>query len=382
MDWALFRRDRGAAFALILATLSACGDDGQRAAAPAAPAPTVIVAPVTARAVAATHSFIGRTQALRQVDLRARVTGFLAEIAFKEGENVAEGALLFRIDPAEFEAARAGAEARVARARATLTQAEAQLQRTATLAARGTTSEANLDDAKAAEAQARSDLAAAEADLRKADLDLGYTRIAAPIAGRIGAYSVDAGNLIGPDSGVLASIVDVDPIRVVFSITERDYLLVARSLQREGEVRAEDVSPRLRLATGEIHNEAGRFVFLDNRVDPATGTIRVFVEVPNAGGLLLPGQSVDVLLTPRAAEKRLVVAQRAIQRNQAGPFVLVVGADNRVSLRQVETGARDGADVVVASGLREGELVIVDGVQKVRPGAEVAPSRAADAAAR
>ena len=340
----------------------------------AAPAPAVTVAPVVSRPVASTLEFVGRTEAYREVELRARVIGFLLERGFEEGAEVSKGDILFQIDPAEYDAAVAAAGARVKRAEATLTEAGRNLKRAEALVKKGHLSQAELDEAVAKASQAEADLAGAEADLTSAELNLGYTRIVAPISGRIGDSRVDAGNLIGPDSGVLATIVDVDPIKVTFAITERE-MLNYKQAQQDSESRR--YTPTLRLANGTMLDEAGTITFLDNRADPMTGTIRLFAEFPNEAGLVVPGQFVNVVLVSTESRNMVVVPQSAVQTNQAGAFVLVVDQDNSVVSRSVVLGERTGADVVVTEGLSVGESVVVEGIQKVRPGAKVTPVQAA-----
>ncbi|UCH75075.1 MAG: efflux RND transporter periplasmic adaptor subunit [Rhodospirillales bacterium] len=358
----------------VLGTLIAFGPPATAQGNAAPPAPSVTVAPVISRPVASTLEFVGRTDAYREVDLRARVVGFLLERFFEEGAEVSQGQVLFQIDPAEYEAAAAAAAARIKRAEATLTEATRNLKRAETLVKRGHLSQAELDEAVAKAAQAEADLAGAKADLTTAELNLGYTRIVAPISGRIGKSRIDAGNLIGPDSGVLASIVDVDPIRVTFAITERE-MLDYKQAQQGSESRR--YTPTLRLANGSMLEEPGVITFLDNRADPMTGTIRLFAEFPNAEQLVLPGQFVSVVLVSAEPEEMIVVPQSAVQTNQAGAFVLVVDEDNSVSSRAVVLGERTDGDVVVTQGLVVGEMVVVEGIQKVRPGAKVTPVPAA-----
>jgi membrane fusion protein (multidrug efflux system) len=361
----------------VLALLTAASQETVAQTGGAAPAPAVTVAPVTSRPVSTTLEFVGRTQAYREVELRARVIGFLLSRGFEEGAEVSEGDLLFQIDPAEYEATVAAAGAGVKRAEATLTEAQRNLKRAETLVKRGHLSQAELDEAVAKASQAEADLAGAKADLTSVELDLGYTRIVAPISGRIGKSSIDAGNLIGPDSGVLATIVDVDPIKVTFAITERE-MLNYKQAQQSGESRR--YTPTLRLANGTMLEDGGTITFLDNRADPMTGTIRLFAEFPNESELVLPGQFVTVVLVSREPQTMIVVPQSAVQTNQAGAFVLVVDQDNSVLSRPVVLGERAGADVVVTEGLSVGETVIVEGIQKVRPGAKVTPVPAAGSA--
>lgn len=361
-----------ALLAIALGTALAACDDQQSATARAAGAPVaaVTVAPVTAAPVANSMDFIGQTEAHQKVDLRARVTGVLIKQAFKEGAVVEKDALLYEIDPSEFAAARDSAAAKVAGAKATIIEAERQLERYKVLVERGTSSEASLDEATAKEGLAKAELAAAQADLKRAELDVGYTKISAPLSGKIGRSSVDAGNLIGPDSDVLATVVAMDPIRVVFSVSEQQYLEYRRSVQ---ENRTIDFIPRIRLANSELYAHKGIWDFLDNQVDPDTGTIKLRLQFPNPDGLILPGQFVSVILESAEAKDQIVVPQASVQTNQSGPFVLVVDGDNKVELRTIKTAARTGTQIVVSDGLSEGEMIIVDGIQKVRPGATVNP---------
>ena len=359
------------------ALLAGCSGGGTPADEAPAPLPAVTVVPVTREAFAQSEEFVGKTEAFQSVEIRARVTGFLDGKDFSEGENIEKDALLYRIDPSEYDAAVAASNAGVERARAALTEAEQTLSRTRTLADKGTLSQANLDEATSAEARAEADLAAAEADLTSAKLNLGYTEIHSPIEGRIGASAVDVGNLIGPDSGVLATVIDLDPMRVTFSLAERLFLTVSGMID-SGDL--PDIVPRIRLANGEIYDGEGTIAFADNQVDPNTGTVRVFIDFPNPDHILVPGLFVNVILTSADPEQVIMVPQVAVQLNQTGPFVLVVGGDNKVELRQITTGDISGPNIVVTQGLTEGEQIIVDGIQKVRPGGEVTVVTATSAA--
>lgn len=354
---------------LALTTLSACGDQGSTGKAKA-PAPAVVVTPVISKPVAASTEFVGQTEAFQSVDLRARVTGFLLKQSFKEGNTVRKDDVLFVIDPSEFNAKRDVAAAKVEHAKAVILEAENQLKRYAKLEASGTFSPAQLDKAKADEGKARADLAAAQADLKSAELDVGYTKVIAPLDGRIGGSSVDAGNLIGPDSGVLATVVALDPIKVNFAVSERSYL---NHTQANKDGKSAGFTPKIKLANDQIYAHDGKLDFIDNQVDPSTGTIKVRVEFPNPDALILPGQFVNVTLVSAEPKEQVVVPQVAIQENQTGPFVLVVGKDNKVELRPVKTGQRNGIEIAVTDGLTPGESIIIEGIQKVRPGVTVNP---------
>lgn len=309
--------------------LAACSGDS--APETTAPPPSVTVLAVTERPFAASTDFVGRTLAYQQVDILARVTGFLLKQGFEDGTDIEEGTILYEIDPSEFDAAVAAAQAGVEKAQAALTEAETTLERTKTLADKGTVSQAELDNATAVAGQAKADLAAAEADLQTAKLNQSYTHITSPISGRIGGSNVDVGNLIGPDSGTLSTVINLDPIRVSFSVAERTYL---NFIEASDAGNAPDFEPRLQLANDEVYDQVGQLAFIDNQIDQGTGTVQVFVDFPNAKKLLLPGQFVNVILTQSETVNEIMIPQAAVQQNQVGPFVLVVGGDNTVELHR------------------------------------------------
>ena len=209
---------------------------------------------VTSEAVASSFAFVGQSEAFQKVELRARVTGFLNERAFVEGEQVTRDEQMFVIDPSEYVANRDAAKAKVAGSQATLSEAVLNLERYRKLLEKGTASQAKYDEAVAKEGQARADLEAAKADLKRAELDVGYTKITSPIEGRVGSASVDVGNLIGPDSGVLATVVTLAPIHVAFSISEREYLNF-RQAMKEG--KQGEVKPRIQLANDKVYPHDG-----------------------------------------------------------------------------------------------------------------------------
>ncbi len=358
----------GAAFLALSGSLSVLNAQSGEAQSDAPPPPAVVVAPAVQKAVSASAEFIGQAEAFHSVDLRARVTGFLTDRSFTEGGLVSEGDVLYVIDPAEYEAARDAAQARVENVEATIEEAEAQLERYEKLATSGTASEAALDEARATAGRARADLAAANAELEQAKLNLGYTQIDTPISGRIGQSSIDTGNLVSPDSGILATVVAVDPIYVTFSVTERDYLAYVDAVD-SGAV--DDVRPQITLVNGQQYPEDGEIDFIGTSVSAETGTIPVRATFPNPDGILLPGQFMNVTLMAGTPSEEIVVPQAALQQNQAGYFVLIVDANSKVEQRPVTIGQRLRTETVVQSGLQVGEQVIVEGIQKVRPGATV-----------
>lgn len=340
----------------------------------AAPLPAVVIAPAQSREINRSAEFIARITAIQAVDVRARVDGELQQVAFREGQDVRKGDLLYVIEPAQYEAALASAKAQLERAQATLQEAERNLSRQQELRRNGTVSQATLDQATAQRDTAAADVAAAKAGIDTAQLNLGYTRIAAPIDGRIGATAVTIGNLVGPNSGVLAHIVQLDPIRVVFSVNERDLLSVktASGGASQQQINARFV-PTLRLANGTDYPHPGTVSFVDNQVDPQTGTVAVYADFSNPEKLLLPGMLGSVTIRPEQRRRSIVVPVAAVQQDRQGQFVLIVDDQNRVEQRRITTGGQVGQDLVVTAGLREGEDVVVQGLQKVRPGEQVKP---------
>lgn len=350
--------------------LSACSGESDKAADENKPLPSVVVEAVTAKDVADQTDFVGRTDASQRVDVRARVNGTLLKRPFEEGHEVKDGAVLFEIDPAEFEANLLAANAQLAKAEASYNENERNLQRYTTLVEKDSpaVSESQFDIAKSKADQSKADVSSGQAEVERAKLDLGYATIASPISGRAGISDVDVGNLIGPDSGVLVTVLDLDPIDVFFSVGERDYLNFMEASKAGQE---EAFTPQIRLANDKLYGFPGELDVVDNKVDPATGTINVRLKFPNPERILVPGQYVSVLLTQENPERRVVIPQSAVQENQAGPFVLIVDGEGRVEARPVTTGDRIGIGVVVLDGLVEGETLVVEGIQKVRPGAEV-----------
>lgn len=333
--------------------------------------PAVTVLTVTEREVNPPKQYVGRVEAIQAVDLRAQVQGYLERVEFKEGADVQRGDLLYLIDQAPYQARVNEARARAAQAEALLTKADQYLKRLRSVRTGGV-SATDLEAATAEQLQAKAQLQQARAGLERAQLDLDYTSIEAPMDGRIGRTTATPGNLVGLDSGPLARIVQLDPIRVVYSVSENEFVTV--KLAHRGESREElsrKLATNLRLANGEPYGVPGRLDFADNQVDATTGTIAVRAVFANPDAILLPGQYVTVLLSDEQALRLPVVPQAAIQQDSQGRYLLVVDADNRVEQRRIETGPFVGTDWAIQSGLKAGERVIVQGVQKVRPGQTV-----------
>ena len=330
------------------------------------PPPAVSVTAVVSRQVTETVDYIGRLTAIDKVDIVARVAGFIEERNFTEGQQVKKGDLLFRIEQATYKAAVEQARATLARVQATEVNAKLQLERGKELLRNQNIPQATVDQRAADQAAAQASVLEAQAALEQAEINLGYTLIIAPIDGRIGLATFTVGNLVQPSSGRLATIVSQDPIYVIFQVSQRNILEYRRrAAQSEKNTH---VSIHLRLPNGEVYPSPGLSNFLDVQVDSTTDTIAVRAQLPNPEGLLIPGGVVGVTVErgpPRAA---LAVPQSAILLDQAGRYVLVVDAAKKVEQRRVTTGVEQGRNIVVTGGLKEGELVIVEGIQKVRPG--------------
>ena len=388
------RLDRVLGLAMIwtfLGTGVAAAQPGQPKGADAPP-PAVEVAAVVSKPVDQPARFIGTIEAIESVDLKARIEGFLEQVAFEQGTMVERGQLLYQIEQAPFQASLTSAEGQLAAARADLDGAKAALEdkqadfeRQSALIKKGDTSQTAFDQSKAARDEAQADVEKAQASVQQAEasvatakINLDYTTIKSPIAGRIGATAVTVGNLVNSASGTLATVVQLDPIRAVFSIpsAERVRLIAATRVDAK-DARALFV-PRLILPTGEEYPYPGKIAFSDNQVDASTGTVAIYADFPNPDQVLLPGQFVSAVVH-RAEPKRLpTVPATAIQRTRDGEQVYVVDTDNRVKLRAISDTTRTGDEVAVGKGLREGELVVVSGMQKIKAGMVVSTERTPD----
>lgn len=361
--------------AVLAATLSlaltAC--DGPPAPDPAAGTPPAVIAEPVSRAPLTTQTaLVGRVTARDKVDLRARVEGFLKERPFDEGQQVGVGDLLFVIEPEQYASVVSQREADLAAARADEQNARAQLARGEELLRSKNIPASKVDELRAAQAIAAARIAQADAALAAARLDLGYTRITAPVAGRIGKARYSVGSLVGPGSEALATIVSADPIEVEFPVTQRDLLAARRGVDEQGS--AEGLEALLRLPDDSLYEHKGRIDFVDVTTNAGTDTVTVRARFPNPDRLLVDGQYLGVLLQRDAPEQALTVPQAALQIDQQGVYVLVVDGEQRARVRRIQTGALSGPRVVVTDGLAEGDLVITDGAQKVRPGQPVSAS--------
>lgn len=317
--------------------------------------------------------YVGHVEAIQAVDIRARVEGFLQEVRFREGARVRSGDVLYVIEQDLYKARVDASKAQVAQAEAALDRAERYLKRLQAARAESVPA-TDMDNAVAARAEALARLQAAKAQLAIDQIHLAYTVVSAPITGRIGRTAFTVGNLVEPSSGVLARIVQEDPIRVVYGASENDMAMVQTALREAASGKKNRIlAPSLRLADGSAYPHPGLVQFVDNQVDPSTGTIAVRAVFSNPDGVLIPGQYVTVLVKDRDPRIVPVVPQSAVLVDQKGHYVLTVDNANRVETRYIRVGATLGTEWAVMSGLTEGDKVIVQGLQKVRPGQEVRP---------
>lgn len=360
---------------VLLATglLLAAGCSREGSGPPPAPPPIVTVALPIVEEATEHRDFTGRTEAIDSVLVRARVTGYLETVHFKEGAEVAAGELLYEIDPRPYQAALDQAAGNLAGTEAKLAQLQADLERARKLLAEGVVSQEGFDRTTSELAETTGTLNALRATVERAKLDLEFTHIRAPIAGLTGRSELDPGNLVMADDSVLTSIVSIDPIHASFDVDERSVLLY-RERVREKKVqsaRDNEVKVLLGLTNEEGYPHEGVIDFVDNQLDPTSGTIRARAVFPNPERLISPGFFVRIRVPYDQPHPALWVDEHALGADQRGWFLLVVDGTGTVQHRPVEIGERHGGRVVIESGLAAGERVIVNGLQRARPGAKV-----------
>lgn len=337
----------------------------------AAPPPAVLVQPAALTAIADQAEFIGRTAAVDKVELRARVKGFLGPRKFNDGDMVQKDEVVFTIEPETYQASVDQKVAQRDSMQAALTNADLQLQRATELLRTNTGTKQTYDQRLSEQLQAKANLEDARAQLRDAEIQLSYTTIKSPIAGRIGRAAFSPGNLVSPDSGVLATVVSETPIRVLFPVTQRELLDAKRNAQI-----GDPPQVRLKLADGSIYKEKGKIDFIDITVDSKTDGQIVRATFDNKDNLLTDGQTVRVILEDSKPQSVVTVPQQAIALDQTGPYLFVVDDKNVVHLRRVKTGIVRNGQLIVTEGLKEGEKVVIQGQQRIRDGMTVAPSAA------
>jgi membrane fusion protein, multidrug efflux system len=355
------------ALLLIFATCATLPAYGQQAAPASVP---VGVVQAERKPISATADFVGRVDAINRVTINARVKGFLEDVLFTEGDVVKEGAPLYKIEPGLFQAAVEQAQGALERSKAAKTLTEIQLQRAQELLARQAGTAVTRDQALASDQQAQGQILSDEANLQTAKINLGYTDITSPITGRIGRTNITKGNVVGPDSGALATIVSQDPMYVTFPVSERDILEVSKGARTAD---PKKIKVRLRFSDGSYYDETGEIDFVDVTVDRATDTVILRSNIANPKGLLIDGQLVRVVLESGTPMEKVVIPQAALIADQQGIYVFIV-EDGKAVVRRVKLGDESGTGIVVESGLSGGEQVIVEGLQGIRPGSPVRPS--------
>jgi membrane fusion protein (multidrug efflux system) len=357
----------------INALVSGCDKPAAQPAGGGMPPPEVTAVTVQPHDVPVIFEHVGQTAGVREVEVRPRVSGILEHWNYREGAPVHAGDSMFTIDPAPFRAAVARAEAQLASAEARRAQAQRTVERLKPLWEAKATSQKNYDDAVSAEQIAQADLKAASAALTEARLDLSYTRVAAPISGVSSRALQSEGTLVQAQQTLLTTISQVDPIHVIFGISESEHLKLAKeaaegrlTLPKDGRF---DVS--VKLADGSVYSATGKLDFSDIRVNPQTGTSEARAVLPNPSQKLRPGQFVRVMLKGATYPRALAVPQRAVLEGPKTKLVMIVNAQNIVEPRPVEVGDWTGEDWVITSGLQPNDRVIVDGIMRIRPGAPV-----------
>ena len=338
------------------------------------PAPAVVVEKVEVRSAESSLNFAARVEAIDSVDIRARISGFLRSVTFKAGQDIKAGDALFGIEPAEFNALVLSARAQLSRAEAAQKAAETTLQRNRRLLARNTVSQAAFDDAQASFDMAVADVEVAQAALKTAELNLSSTSISAPISGSISRSSFTIGNLVGPESGPLARIISLDPIRIAFSVTEGELIAIRQKQAKGSTFDADALALSLRLANNSDYGEPGRLEFIENEANPQTGTVAARAIFQNAHRILIPGQFVTLSVRDKSAPDRPVVPQTAVLQDREGRFVFLLDKNNTVRQQRIDTGPRVDNGWAVTSGLTGGEKVIVQGTQRLVDGMTAQPS--------
>jgi RND family efflux transporter MFP subunit len=360
----------GASLAAFL--LSACGRN-EAAVPQAAPAPQVTVAQAISRKVTEFDEFTGRFEAVERVEIRPRVSGYISSLNFTDGSEVKKGDVLFVIDPRPYVAERDRARAQLAQARSQLVLAKSERERATKLLSQHAISQEELDTRSAGDEEAQANVAAAQAALDAAALNLEFTRVTAPISGRISRALVTSGNFVSNGQTLLTTLVSLDPIYVTFDGDEQAYLKYAKRAREAAHGAADGTRDPVQvgLADENGYPHQGTMVFVDNALDPATGTIRNRALLDNHERVFTPGLFARIRLLGGLQHEAVLVNDSAIGTDQTVRYVLVVGAGSKVEYRPVQLGPVIDGLRVVQSGLAPGETIVVNGLQRVRPGAQV-----------
>jgi membrane fusion protein, multidrug efflux system len=363
-------RMRRCAAAVLLGCIAQISHAGAQQQPSAIPVATVAA---ELRPITQATEYVGRVEGMERVDIRARVTGFLQQVLFKEGGLVKEGDILYNIEPDTFQAAVMQARGALLEAQAKYANATAQRARTEELVKTNTAAQATLDRDIAAEKTAQGEVIVASANLKTAEINLGYTDITAPISGEVGRSRFTRGNVVGPDSGPLTEMVSRDPMYVTFPVSQREFLKVQEEEERKKQQQA--LAVRIRFSDGSTYGQMGQINFVDVKVDRATDTVLMRATLPNPNGTLIDGQLVRVSLEAEKPVDKVLVPQSALIVDQQGTYVFVV-EDGKATIKRVKLGGESGPDAIVDGGLKGGEQVIVQGMESLRPGTPVIASPA------
>jgi len=362
--------------ATVMLSLTGC----QEAAPTALPPPIVQVMEVTATNVPLFTEIIGQLDSPQNVEVRARVEAFVDKMLFIEGTEVKEGDPLFKLDDKPFQERLAAANGMLAEAKAALNKYEKDVARLKPLAEKRAIPQQDLDNAVASVAVGQANVLSAQARVVSAEIDLGYCDVTAPRAGLIGAKQVSEGSLVGKgEPTLMTTISQLDPIWFYCNVSEVAYLRAEAEVRRTGN-KVEDLGMDLILADGAVHPGRGRFVFIDRAVDTKTGTLRVRAEFPNPDKVLRPGMFARIKVDLGIRPDSILVPQRAVTELQGKNFVWIIGADNQASQRAVKVGEPIGENLLILEGLKAGERLVTEGLQKVREGTPVQPKTAAQMA--
>ena len=334
--------------------------------APAAVPVTTFAA--EARPVSETRGYVGRIEAVERVDIRARVTGYLEAVLFKEGDPVKEGQPLYRIEQDLFKAAAEQAQGALEASKASKKLSQVELERANQLVASTYGTPQKRDQALAADENAAANILIAQANLQTAKINLGYTDIKSPIAGKISRTKITKGNVVSPDSGVLTTVVSQNPMYVVFPVSQREFLDV-----QDGDVDASGAEVTVSFSNGTVYGHKGRINFVDVTVEKATDTITVRATIPNPDDTLVDGQFVHVKVGAGKPQEKIVIPQASLLADQQGTYVFAV-EDGKAVIRRLTVGTEVGVNIAVESGLKAGDQIIVEGVQRVKPGTPVLAS--------